>query len=170
MLSLFIAISSLLCVLVQSKPNTTATYTNPVLWNDLADLDIFRVNDTYYYSASTMAFSPGAPLLKSYDLVNFEYIAHSVPSLVFNDPVAYNLENGRQAYVRGIYASSLRYRPSNQRWYWIGCVDYNQTYIYSSSSPTGEWSQTGQIATCYYDCGLLFDNDDTPYVAYGMSL
>ena len=31
------------------------TYSNPVLWNDLADLDVFRVNDTYYYSTSDKA-------------------------------------------------------------------------------------------------------------------
>ena len=92
---------------------------------------------------------------------------HSVPSLDFNDPAAYSLENGQQAYVRGIWASSMRYRPSNGMFYWIGCVDFNQTYIYSASDPTGAWTQTGQIETCYYDCGLLFDADDTPYVAYG---
>jgi xanthine/uracil permease len=46
------------------------TFTNPVLFQDLADADIFRVNDTFYYSASNMHFSPGAPLLRSYDLVN----------------------------------------------------------------------------------------------------
>jgi beta-xylosidase len=53
------------------------TYKNPVLWNDLADLDVFRVDDTYYYSASTMAFSPGAPILKSGDLVNWEFVSPS---------------------------------------------------------------------------------------------
>lgn len=51
------------------------TYTNPVLWNDLADLDVFRVGSEYYYSASTMAYSPGAPILKSGDLVNWEYVS-----------------------------------------------------------------------------------------------
>ncbi|WP_169945447.1 RICIN domain-containing protein, partial [Microbispora sp. H11081] len=36
----------------------SSTYTNPVLWDDLADIDIFRAGDTYYYSASTMHYSP----------------------------------------------------------------------------------------------------------------
>jgi beta-xylosidase len=76
------------------------TYTNPVLWEDLADLDVFRVNDTYYYSASTMAFSPGAPILTSKDLVNWEYVGHSVPVLDFGDKDSYSLNNGKQAYVR----------------------------------------------------------------------
>lgn len=76
------------------------TYTNPVLWEDLADIDIFRVNDTYYYSASNMAFSPGAPILSSKDLVNWEYIGHSVPRLDFGMPDAYSLDDGKQAYVQ----------------------------------------------------------------------
>jgi beta-xylosidase len=146
---------------------TNATYTNPILWEDLADIDIFRVGDEYYYSASTMAFSPGAPILKSGDLVNWEYIGHSVPRLEFNDPEAYSLENGKQAYVRGIWASSMRYRESDDTWYWIGCIGFNKTYIYTAADPTDEWSLASTIDTCYYDCGLLFDDNDDIYVAYG---
>lgn len=147
--------------------SSNETYTNPVLWEDLADIDIFRVGDEYYYSASTMAFSPGAPILKSGDLVNWQYIGHSVPRLDFNDPEAYSLENGKQAYVRGIWASSMRYRESDDTWYWIGCIDFNKTYIYTAASPTDEWSLASTIDTCYYDCGLLFDDNDDIYVAYG---
>lgn len=49
-------------------------FRNPVRWEDLADLDVFRVDDIFYYSASTMHYSPGAPLLSSFDLVNWEYV------------------------------------------------------------------------------------------------
>lgn len=38
-----------------------ADFTNPVVWQDFADLDIIRVGATYYASASTMHYSPGAP-------------------------------------------------------------------------------------------------------------
>lgn len=143
------------------------TYTNPILWDDLADIDVFRVNDTYYYSASTMAFSPGAPILTSKDLVNWQFVGHSVPRLDFGNATAYSLEDGQQAYVRGIWASSMRYRPSNGVWYWIGCVDFAHTYIYTAADPTGDWSLASTIDTCYYDCGLLFDDNDAIYVAYG---
>src|SRR5262245_50799839 len=78
-----------------------ATYTNPVLWQDFADIDIIRVGDTYYYSASTMHYSPGAPILRSYDLVNWEFAGHSVPVLDFGSK--YDLNGGR-GYVRGIWA------------------------------------------------------------------
>lgn len=143
------------------------TYLNPILWNDLPDLEVIRVNETYYYTTSTFQFSPGAAILRSYDLVNWEYIGHSVPRLEFNPQEAYDLENGQQAYVDGIWASSMRYRPSDETFYWIGCITANNTYIYTAQDPAGEWELASTIGNCYYDCGLLFDEDDSIFVAFG---
>lgn len=78
------------------------TFTNPILWQDFADVDLVRVDDAFYYSASTMHYSPGAPILRSYDLVNWEFIGHSVPRLTWGDK--YDLA-GSSAYVNGIWAS-----------------------------------------------------------------
>jgi hypothetical protein len=111
------------------------TFNNPVLWQDFADIDIIRVGDEYYYSASTMHYSPGAPILRSYDLVNWEFAGHSVPSLDF-DSNNYNLDGGR-AYVKGIWASTLNYRASNRTFYWIGCVEFNRSYVYTATSVEG---------------------------------
>lgn len=150
--------------------NASTSFQNPVIFNDLADIDIFRVKDTFYYSASSMHFSPGAPILQSQDLVNWKYLGHSVPSLEFNSP-AYNLEDGMRAYARGVWASALRFRQSNNLWYWIGCVDFNATYIYTSSAVTGPWEQKTVIdGTCLYDCGLLIDDDDAMYVTHGSTV
>jgi beta-xylosidase len=142
-------------------------FSNPVIWEDLADIDLFRVNDTFYYSASSMHFSPGAPVLHSKDLVNWEFLGHSIPKLNFNDS-AYSLLDGKRAYARGVWASTLRYRQSNDLWYWIGCVDFVNTYIYTSPNATGPWNQSSVLeGTCFYDCGLLIDDDDTMYVTHG---
>ncbi|KAK4565780.1 hypothetical protein LTR86_003629 [Recurvomyces mirabilis] len=138
----------------------------PVIYEDLADLDVFRVNNTYYYTASTMHYSPGAPILESTDLVNWAYIGHAVPSLDFGNN-KYSLQGGN-AYVKGIYASSLRRRPSDGQWFWVGCIEYSRSYVYTAPSATGPWTQLVQFSNqCYYDCGLLFDDDMTPYIAYG---
>jgi beta-xylosidase len=150
-----------------TDPGNQGNYTNPVVWQDFADGDIIRVGDAYYYSASTMHYSPGAPILRSYDLVNWEYAGHSVPSLDFGSN-AYNLTGGR-AYVKGIWASTLNYRRSNSTYYWIGCVEFNRTYVYTASAVDGTWSKRSQITNCYYDAGLLVDDNDTMYVAYGNS-
>ncbi|KAH9883488.1 family 43 glycosyl hydrolase [Xylariomycetidae sp. FL2044] len=142
-----------------------STFSNPVLWEDLADLDVFRVDDAWYYSASTMHYSPGAPILRSYDLVNWEYIGHSVPKLEWASK--YDLTNGAQAYVEGIWASTMRYNANNGKWYWIGCIEFGKTYVYTASSVTGPWSLSATLSTCFYDAGLLIDDDGTMYVAYG---
>jgi beta-xylosidase len=136
-----------------------------VLWEDLADNDVFRVNSTYYYTASNMHYSPGAPILRSYDLANWEYVGHAVPTLSFS--AKYDLTNNQRAYVKGIFASTIRYRASNGLWYWIGCIEYSRTYIYTSPTPEGPWTQRANLAQCLYDCGLLVDDDDAMYVAYG---
>lgn len=165
----------------QSDPSTTAegstdssdtrppavcpdTFDNPLLWEDLPDLEIIRVDDAYYYTASTFHHSPGAPILRSYDLVNWEYVGHSVPALDFDE--AYDLSNDNRSYVNGIWASTLQYRKSNQTFYWMGCMhNAGGGWVYTATSPEGPWEK--HRGGCYYDLGLLIDDDDTMYVAYG---
>ncbi|GAA2577306.1 family 43 glycosylhydrolase [Winogradskya consettensis] len=149
-----------------TPPTTPGSFTNPVVWQDFADGDIIRVGDVYYYSASTMHYSPGAPILRSYDLVNWEYAGHSVPRLDF-DSNAYDL-NGSRAYVKGIWASAFNYRPGDATYYWLGCTEFNRTYVYSAKTVDSTWSKKSKINKCYYDAGMLFDGN-TPYVAYGNS-
>ena len=139
-------------------------FQNPVLWEDLADGDIFRVGDAYYYSASNMHYSPGAPILRSYDLVHWDYVGHAIPVLDFSP--AYDLNGGR-AYIKGSWASFLGYRKSNQTFYWGGCIDFSKTHIYTAPAAEGPWTKHAVIDNCYYDAGLLVDDDDTMYVAYG---
>jgi beta-xylosidase len=152
------------CTRAQTVAAGSASYQNPVLWEDLADIDIFRVGDAYYYSASNMHYSPGAPILRSYDLVHWEYVGHSIPVLDFSP--AYDLDGGR-AYVKGSWASFLGYRKSNKTFYWGGCIEFSKTHIYTAPAAEGPWKKKAVIDHCYYDAGLLIDDDDTMYVAYG---
>ncbi|MBQ0983694.1 glycoside hydrolase 43 family protein [Streptomyces sp. F63] len=147
----------------QESAGPLAAFTNPVLWQDFADIDIIRVGDTYYYSASSMHYSPGAPILRSYDLVNWEFAGHSLPSLDFG--AKYDLNGGR-GYVRGVWASSLAYRRSNSTFYWLGQIDFARTYLYTARSVEGPWSRHAELPQVYYDAGLLVD-DDSLYVAHG---
>ncbi|MFG1738666.1 RICIN domain-containing protein [Micromonospora chalcea] len=143
----------------------SGNFTNPAVWQDFADVDIIRVGDVYYMSASTMHYSPGAPVLRSWDLVNWEFAGHSVPRLEFG--TKYDLSGSEQAYVDGIWASTLNYRPSNRTFYWAGCIDFAQTHIYTAAAVDGAWSRLSTIPNCYYDAGMLIDDNDTMYVAYG---
>jgi beta-xylosidase len=142
-----------------------ADYNNPLIWQDLPDLEVIRVDDVYYYTASTFHHSPGAPLLRSYDLVNWEYVSHSVPVLDF-DP-SYDLADER-SYVNGIWASTLGYRQSNQTFYWMGCMhNKGGSYVFTARDPEGPWEKH-KTQACYYDMGLLIEPDtDKMYVAWG---
>ena len=44
---------------------------NPIIWADVPDIAIMRVGKTYYMSSTTMHMSPGLPIMKSTDLVNW---------------------------------------------------------------------------------------------------
>ena len=142
----------------------SATFENPILWEDLADDEIIRVDDVYYYTGSNMHYSPGAPILRSYDLVNWEYAGHAVPVLDFS--AKYDLSGGN-AYIKGTWASTLQYRKSNKTFYWLGCIEFSKTYVYTAASVEGPWEKHPAINNCYYDAGMLIDDDDTMYVAYG---
>ena len=143
---------------------TAPNLPNPVIWEDLPDPEVIRVEDTYYYTGSSFHYSPGAPLLRSYDLVRWEYIGHSVPALDFGP--TYNLQGGN-SYVDGVWASTLQYRRSNETFYWMGCMhDVGGAYVFTAKSPTGPWEKHNN-QQCYYDMGLLIDDDDKMYVAFG---
>lgn len=153
---------------VASYATPHKSFNNPVIYSDFADNDVFLGPDgkTFYFMGSNMQYSPGAPILRSWDLVNWELISHAVPFLNFGPQ--YNMTNGQTAYNEGTWASTLRYRKSNGLWYWIGCIDHQATtYIYTAREVTGPWELSSTIDVCYYDCGLLIDSDDTMYVAYG---
>ncbi|KAK0391832.1 hypothetical protein NLU13_1331 [Sarocladium strictum] len=163
--------------LANPLPGSEKVLTNPVIYEDYPDIDVFRVGDVFYYSSSSFAFSPGAPVLKSYDLVNWTPVSHSVPRLDFGDEYDIANETDR-AYVKGIWASGMRYRESDDKFYWMGCVQSTgKTYVYTSPGHGAlekngevqdwEWSRAGVIDKCYYDNGIFFDEDDKLYVSYG---
>ena len=45
---------------------------NPIILADVPDMAMIRVGDTYYMSSTTMHMSPGLPIMKSKDLVNWQ--------------------------------------------------------------------------------------------------
>jgi beta-xylosidase len=145
-----------------------ATFSNPILWQDLPDDEVIRVDDVFYYTASNMHYSPGAPILRSWDLVNWEYVGHAIPVLDFGPK--YDLSGG-QAYIKGTWASSLHYRKSNKTFYFLGCIEFGKTYIYTAPAAEGPWQRKSTINNCYYDAGMMVDYDDsaddTMYVAFG---
>src|SRR5256885_15567624 len=80
---------------------------NPLIWADVPDIAIIRVGKTYYMSSTTMHMSPGLPIMKSTDLVNWEIASYAYETLADTDE--FNLKDGKNDYSKGSWASSLRY-------------------------------------------------------------
>lgn len=84
-----------------------STFTNPFIYADVPDPDVIRVGNAYYMTSTTMHMNPGVPVMKSYDLVNWEIVNYVYDILANNDEQ--NLANGKNSYGHGSWASSLRY-------------------------------------------------------------
>src|SRR5690554_2325218 len=98
------------CGLMLSLPAVAAAAEpaqNPILWMDVPDVAMVRVEDTYYMSSTTMHMNPGLPLMRSKDLVSWDLVSYAYDTLVDNAKM--RLEAGERAYGAGSWASSLRY-------------------------------------------------------------
>ncbi|MBC8135570.1 MAG: family 43 glycosylhydrolase, partial [Fibrella sp.] len=64
-----------------NKMDTNKKAENPILYADVPDIAVIRVGDTYYMSSTTMHMSPGLPIMKSRDLVNWEMASYAYETL-----------------------------------------------------------------------------------------
>ena len=136
------------------------TFYNPLINADFPDPDIIRVGDTYYLCSTTMFYFPGATILKSKDLVNWEYCANPLQQIADDDP--YNLMNGQNRYSKGQWAPSLQYHNGKFYLNFIAFsaegYDDGGDWILSATDPEGEWTMT-KLDGFYYDSGFLFDDN-----------
>lgn len=134
------------------------------LWADIPDPDIIRVGDSYYMTSTTMHFTPGCPIMKSADLMNWEIVGYVYDVLENSDHMC--LENGKHDYGRGSWASCLRYH--NQTFY-VAFTAYNahKTYIFQSQDIESSQWERYTLDGIYHDLSLLFDDDGSVYMVYG---
>ena len=142
----------------------TTTVSNPIIWADVPDEDIIRVGDTYYMVSTTMYFSPGAPIMKSKDLVSWEICNYVYDTYADGDKQ--NLKNGEHDYAHGQWAASLRYHDGNF-YVFFGSYGTGKSYIYKTADiENGTWTRS-EINGMYHDASILFDDDGRNYLVYG---
>ena len=137
---------------------------NPIIHADVPDLAMIRVGDTYYMSSTTMHMSPGLPLMKSKDLVNWELLGYAYDTLADND--ALTLRNGKNAYGAGSWASSLRYHKGT---FYVTTFSSTsgQTHVYRTKDiEKGPWIEN-TFRPSLHDHSLFFDEDGRVYMLYG---
>ncbi|MCL4202316.1 MAG: glycoside hydrolase 43 family protein [Pirellulaceae bacterium] len=139
--------------------------TNPVIWADVPDIAMIRVGDTYYMSSTTMHMSPGLPIMESKNLVDWELVGYAYDTLGDNE--ALRLENGRNAYGAGSWASSLRYH--NGVFYASTFSSTTRkTHVYTTKNiETGPWTES-TFSPSLHDHSLFFDDDGRVYMIFGV--
>jgi len=139
------------------------TGSSNIILSDYPDLDVIRVDDTYYMVSTTMHFMPGCVILKSYNLLDWEFCSYVYDQ--FDDTPRQRLDDNKGIYGKGMWAASLRY---NNGLFYVSFVanDTGKTYLFTSESITGPWKKS-IIPGFYHDMSILFDDDGKVYIASG---
>ena len=142
---------------------------NPWMWSDVPDPDIIRVGEYYYLVSTTMHLMPGAPVMRSRDLVTWQTVSYLFDEI--HDTPRYDLHEGT-VYGRGQWATSLRYHefksgPMQGEKLFFALFtsndDPHRSWLYKTADPTQGWTLVARLPH-YHDASLLFDDDDRCYV------
>lgn len=145
------------------------TYRNPVVQADYSDPDPIRVGDNYYLVASSFNVTPGLPILRSRDLVNWTLVGHALDN---NIGARFALPQAGQ----GVWAPSIREHNGT---YYIFFPNYcspadggecaeEGIWVVSAPSPEGPWSAPWQLLAQrgVIDPSALWDDDGNAYLIH----
>ena len=148
----------------RSSDNGDGTFTNPVLWSDCPDPDLIRVGDDYYLVTTTMHLMPGAPIMHSKDLVNWEVVSYVFDRL--EETPNYDMEGGT-VYGRGQWATSLRYKDGRFFAYFTPNDQPPKGWVYSTTDPKTEKWELYSVLPHFHDASFFFDDNGKAYMVYG---
>lgn len=161
----------LLCVLVgsgcfakQPANKATTAFSNPVMWADVPDMSITRKGDWFYLISTTMHLMPGAPVMKSKDLVHWEIASYVFDKLT--DTPNYDLSGGT-VYGRGQWASSIRYHDGMYYVLFSPNDKPFRAYVFKTKDPSKHKWELHTRMQHFHDASLFFDDDGRVYVFYG---
>ncbi|HTL72404.1 MAG TPA: glycoside hydrolase 43 family protein [bacterium] len=140
------------------------TARNPVIYADVPDMAMIRAGDSYYMSSTTMHMSPGVPIMKSKDLVNWKIVNYAYD--ILDDVDALNLANGKSAYGKGSWASSIRFHDGT---FYVSTFSQTtgKTYVYTTKDiEKGPWKKSS-FKPMLHDHSLFFDDDGRVYMVSG---
>lgn len=141
--------------------NGNGTFTNPLFYDEFTDPDMIRVGADYYMVASSMHSMPGLPLLRSKDLVNWEFVTYIFERLDLGPD--FHLEGDKGIYGNGIWAPAIRYHKGT--FYVFVNINDHGLQVFSAQNPAGPWKHKN-MGGRIYDLGILFDDDDRIYAVH----
>ncbi|NDV81579.1 glycoside hydrolase [Bacteroides sp. 51] len=144
-----------------TSDNGNGTFTNPLFYDEFTDPDMIRVGTDYYMVASSMHSMPGLPLLRSKDMVNWEFVTYIFEKLDLGPES--HLEGNKGIYGNGIWAPAIRYHKGT--FYVFVNVNDHGLQVFSTKDPAGTWEHKN-MGGRIYDLGILFDDDDRIYAVH----
>ena len=120
----------------QSTYKTSSSYIIPA---DFPDLDVIRVDDTYYMVSTTMHFMSGCVILRSHNLVDWEHAAYVYDELEASD--GETLRDNRGVYGSGMWAACLRHHNGK---FYVSFVanDLHKTFLFTADKIEGPWKKS----------------------------
>lgn len=125
-------------------------YKNPILESNFPDNDVICVGDTFYMMSSTNEFVPGMTILKSKDLVNWEFSNAIMPAPITFDK-DFNMGSKFEMANRATWAGSFGCDGTNYFAYWChnkrggkGSGTYKILFA-KAKTMEGPWSEPKEI-------------------------
>lgn len=140
-----------------------AQYRNPILYADVPDISVCRAGDYYYMVSTTMHLMPGAPIMRSPDMKQWEIISYVFPRI--DDGPRYDLLDGT-AYGQGQWASSIRYHKGQFYVWFTANGAPGRGFVYTATDPAGPWKLLTRPPH-FHDGSLFFDDDGRVYMFHG---
>ncbi|KAI1056506.1 hypothetical protein LB507_002278 [Fusarium sp. FIESC RH6] len=165
-----------------ASDNSTVTFTNPVIrgFNPDPTICVVPATDsaptTFFLSTSTFEFFPGCAIYTSTNLIDWKLIGHALTRRSQID--LRTVEPGA-----GSWASTLRYRPQEKRWYLANGVfhRYRPTiderifprgfYVWTDNIyDDNAWSDPVYFDNPGFDQDLFWDDDGKVYLSTTMRI
>ena len=133
------------------------TYINPVLNADFSDPDVIRVGEYYYMVASDFHFM-GMQVLRSSDMVNWQYVAKIYHRLDFPG------WDDNQHYAGGSWAPAIRHHDG--RFYVYFCTPDEGLFMSSAEKAEGPWEPLHLVKQVekWEDPCPVWDDDGQAYL------
>lgn len=149
------AIRSISFVLVFLFAGISDTYyTNPVINGNWSDPAIVKVDDYYYSISSSFGWQPGLPIMRSSDLLRWDYIGYAYLS---NSAIATGTTGG------GAWGSEIGYNPHSKTFICYTPIN-NRINAYASDTPEGPYAGPIDIGIQAIDPGFFADDDGRLYL------
>lgn len=140
-------------------------FVNPVINADYSDPDAVASPDgkTFYMTASSFQCTPGLPILKSHDLVNWRLVNYAIDAVPPTDVYS----DGRAYHGKGVWAPSIKYHDGQYYIYW-GDPDYG-VFMIRTADPEGKWSEPVLVKAGkgWIDPTPFWDEDGRVWLANG---